>query len=390
MNIRIFIILFFLTPNIFSLINVSVTGVSGGDFVGFRVDQKSFLIISSVELILNFIFIMLCLLVFKMTPQKDENNISNKRIVIFTKLVLILQLSFLVFNYKTSAFIPGEATGGGIFKYIFVIIKVDILFLMSLLISKDKKLNTINIIVFLLSMLHRGWIAGAIYQLIVLYFIREYSFKKISIRKGVVILILISFLIPKIMEYKSVFRYMGRAEVSLQEALNSYDDYKLGHEIDYYATVIDRFQHITETYQFVNNIDDIIIAYQNNEIIPFYVDNYILSNIYSRLVGSSETINKWLTKRVLKRDFNTHSGMLPWLLISPFLSVLYFPFLMIQVFVLNKALGRIMPREYSEGFTLYFSYLYLVHGWFGPFFMLIQMSLILILFLKKKVLFFRR
>ncbi|MGZ0014395.1 hypothetical protein [Providencia hangzhouensis] len=60
-----------------------------------------------------------------------------------------------------------------VISFFFVIFNPDILFLIYLFFTKESKLKKLNIIVDLLSMSGRGWMAGIFYVVLILRYYKE-------------------------------------------------------------------------------------------------------------------------------------------------------------------------------------------------------------------------
>lgn len=390
MSISTIVLFFYLIVNIVMGCFFYSSGYLGGDFYGEKIrNDDLFLSVFILELVLFASFYFIALFIIKINFSKikqcNKNRISMTALKRFNIFLMILQACFILFIGftgfgKISLLIEGETSVADMsspIKYIFVVLLPDFLFIVYFLIQKENKKTCINLVLYLLSNIIRGWVSGPVLLVMVIFLIKRFSRSKIKIKT--VLLIVLSFLVfvPIITSLKFGIRFQNN-EVNITSVLqDSYDN-----SGSYYLRTLNRFQHVSETYSFMNNMSMIRRDYDNGKIaLPFFTNDFI--NITSKIFGfEPQNLLTYGSKVLLDRPFgNIQSGILPWLSISYFFSFSYLVVFILFSVVLSR-LCYYMNFDYimTKNIVIWFTVYYYFHGWIFSYMNLLVAMIIFIIF----------
>ncbi|ENL8515908.1 oligosaccharide repeat unit polymerase [Providencia rettgeri] len=379
------LILIYLFSNLFLGAYYGFSGTLGGDFLGKRIDNiNDYFLIYASEILVMVIFIIFLRFAYLLTKTKTVLDIQKSSL---NRIVFFIQLSFLIYSYNTGVGQLSEdfynTTVNNPLKYIFTFFNPDYLFLASLCISK--KNSKLNIALYLFSNLYRGWIAGALVNVLFIVIAKKYHNSGIKIKYVPLIFAFFLVISPSIYYVKYVSR--GAENIENSQLSDYYSD-SLYEKI--LNASLSRFQHISETYSIVNNIETIRSGFETKNFVPFYFEipaKNILANALN--YNDNITITQYSAEKILnKSPGNIHVGIITWLLIDPIISILYIFFLLISFFTLSYLLKSLSDTN-AWPFCVWISITLALHGWYSSYYIFIW-SLFTIYILKKIELILKR
>ena len=163
-----------------------VQGINGGGLVL----EGQFFELEASSLVFSFLLQVLILLSFLWVFKFFNSRFGFKKITYgrgWGWFLLILQISFLLFNLKAGVNIAGNYSsveGGSFLNYIFILLQPDIFFVLIGVSLISGRLFFINMIVFLLSMSLRGWMGGffiVFFVILVRYYPVNVSFRNLCL-----------------------------------------------------------------------------------------------------------------------------------------------------------------------------------------------------------------
>ncbi|MDR5688076.1 oligosaccharide repeat unit polymerase [Morganella morganii] len=326
------------------------------------------------------IFFVLVSFSFFLTQRNIRPVEINEKV--YSQLILFLQVSYFFLNlhYETNiAGHPGRKDMPAVISFFFVIFNPDILFLIYLFFTKESKLKKLNIIVYLLSMSIRGWMAGIFY--VVLYYVIT---KKYKLRTYFTVLLIIIFLIlslPFIINAKWYLRSSGTE--SFINAVFNISDYKnsLMNALEY---LIFRFQHISSVIFITDHLQSI-----NHEIIkPYWAEGNIQLFFEKIFNINLQNFNNYVVTDLMGikgATWNIHVGIESWFIMNPFDLFLYL-YIFLSILFTNS-LSIVRHSKAMQSFILYMIFSRLFVGWNAAYINLIISLLvtILIFFIIKKI-----
>lgn len=334
-------------------------------------------IYSYVAFLICFIFILFS---FFSTQRNIKPIIINENKYSF--IILILQISYFIINIHYGINIagqPGRKDLPALLSLFFVIFNPDILFLIYLFFTKESKIKKINIVVYLVSMSIRGWMAGILYVLLYYFITKKFKFRVYIIFLLTMTLLLLSM--PFIINAKWYLRSDDTS--NFFDVIFNVKDYSasLASSIEY---LLLRFQHISSVMFITDNLQFINF----DSIKPYWAEGNF--QLFFEKIFSIElqSINNYAVTNLLgysNADWNIHIGIESWLIMYPFDLFLYI-YIFITIFFTNL-LAITKHSKLMQAFFLYMIFSRLFVGWNAAYINLIISLLVtmFILFLIKKI-----
>lgn len=346
-----------------------------GDF--FEPATNDFLIFASYILtILPFIFFGFFMYPYfqnklKICEKKDKNIVS-----ILSWLVLLLQISFMLFNLIAGVNSAGSGTKtDSIVKYIFIIFSPDIFFFILYGVARENKLFKYNLLIYLFSSIQRGWMGGVFFIAIMETYIyyTKYGFSKKIIFISSSIIATLVLLLPYIVMLKWAARaYFGGLTNDFNNELNmilnlgnmSYLE-SLSESFRY---LFGRFQVMSNVYLFLEHLDTLQFGRENGQYVSgfaiglpqmlfykiFGLDYIVLTSYYVSVID---------TKVILSElSSNTHVGYIGWILAEPHMFLLFLIYTILLVYLVAYFSSKI-GGKYIHFVSWYFLIAYFLHGW---------------------------
>lgn len=382
-----------------------------GDAAGVPISNVSDLLIAFFLVIASYVFLLGPLFGFFSNMKIKKIFISQKMSSIMLSeyklnlnigwIILVIQLSFMVFNLANHVNIAGSAhiTADSIFSIVWVLLPVDSLFLIYYGIVRENSLNRLvgaNLLVYLISNFLRGW-TGMLLFIMFLEWCRAVRHKKIRFKPLVIISFIIIFLYPFVLSFKWAFRVSGFSDELASEGIT--DALLLFSESDYISIIFDTIGQIVSRLQITSIVEEVIrysTVLQNqfdlNVFRPFWMEG-LHGIVYDRMFLSKKSIDVGVAFTMMEHfgnafeigSWNVNIGWVGWLFISPYwipVFIIYTTLLCFLSVFFAKKIG--MNPLFSD--LIWLSWLvYLIPGWLGAFVGFIYALLVFLIF--KTVLF---
>ncbi|HDQ1227864.1 TPA: oligosaccharide repeat unit polymerase [Escherichia coli] len=367
--------------NIILGIYYGIYGSLGGDFKNEIINDYNVYVAAYIgEIISMVIFLLILRVIYIYVTVKNVIVTSNRVLSIF---VFFIQTSFLLYSYYTGVGQLSDdfynITVDNPLKYIFTFFNADYLFLAYFCISR--RLSKANIALYLLSNLYRGWFAGALVNIVFISAAKILKTQGVKFKYIIMGGIMFMILAPAIYYIKYVTRGAENTEIT---AVSSYYSNEMYNEI--INAAFSRFQHISETYSIIDNINIIRNGMEQKRFVPFFFENPAKKQlVYIFGYNDDLTITQFAAENILhKIPGNIHVGILTWLLVDPFLSIAYVFFLIFSFITLVFLLKKLTPENVWP-YCVWVTLLLAMHGWFTSYFMFIW-SLFVIYIMKNMAL----
>lgn len=363
-----------------------VQGINDGGLIL----EGHFFEIEASSLVFSFLLQVLILLSFLLVFKFFHSRFSFKEITYgkgWGWFLLILQISFLFFNLKTGVNIAGDDTrieGGSFLNYIFILLQPDVLFVLIGVLLLSGRLFFINMIVFLISMVLRGWMGG-FFIVIFMVFARYYPVR-ISLRNLFFLLfitMLFILMLPAIIDIKWSMRQGVSFASFFSGVSSSFSIEKYSLAVSY---LLNRFQHLGHVALLFENSDKLYFDLSNGVFSSYWFDGLPQYAVLKFLGLEQYKLNSYMVEYFFGLEnptWNTNPGVAGWLFIlhdKVVFMALYLFFVVVAPFY--------FIRRYAGNTLLMlvacFSITYLFHGWFGAYFNIIFYGLILVFISKLK------
>lgn len=353
------------------------------ELLQFKLKSESFFI----AFLLQFLIILLILIIYCLFEFKDKEEkkllINNK----YAYFILMFQIFFMVYNLYYGTNIAGASiqSPNPILNIFFVLLPIDIFFILFAPYIKSKKMFWLNSIIYIISNTLRGWM-GAILLLFFVYLCRK-KYIYISLKSSILYLsffIGVFLLIPIL----GMFKWGMRNKESLSAVLNNIelDGYRnlLLENLSY---VFNRFQHNYHVALIFENYERILTYKVQGVLLPYWAEGVIQAiGINVLNITDLKTLGQIMVVELFSStgDWNSNPGLAGWLIISEE----YFLIFVIYVSVLLSLSFLIARKFYDKKMYLIFSVFsvfYLFHGWIGMFFNLMFYAFIFALIKRVRV-----
>ncbi|HGS5456361.1 TPA: oligosaccharide repeat unit polymerase [Vibrio cholerae] len=302
--------------------------------------------------------------------------------------LIIVQISFLIFNIKTGVNIAGNGKrieGGSIINYVFILLQPDILFILVGVSLLSGRLFLINLIIFLVSMALRGWMSGSF--IIFFMALSRYYPVRISLRSLFCFLFLVMLFIlvlPVIIDMKWSMRQGVSVGEFFSSVFNSFSAEKYNLVIGY---LLNRFQHLGHVALLLENTDKLYFDFSNGLFSSYWMDG-LPQHTISKIFGFEQyKLNSYMVEYFFGIEdptWNTNPGLAGWIFILQekvvFMALYLFFVVVAPFYFIGRYAGSTMLMLIAC-----FSIVYLFHGWFGAYFNIMFYGLALVVISKLKV-----
>lgn len=377
--------------SIYVMVNSFATGFILGDFYGFELANKRlyficfvvfFLLLFYYDIVFNYLSKL-----FKSGGQLEIRNETGW-------CVLFIQVAYVVLNFVYDMNRAGDViTTDNPLKYIFLIINADYVFLLYYCFVYSQEISTsnivkLNLIVFILSTVSRGWFG--FFPLLFILIICKRIYLKRSIG-DFIFLILISSLLVALLPYLYTLRSFIRTGeliggVDLLNMINNSDDNSFYFWLN---SFIARFDSVPSLYYFFEKLWPV----DSHSVQPLYMQGIFFSNIYKLFGFDGEPIARLIVKDWFGsfhsnyQDRNTAftSTIIPYLSIDGLQTILIYIYFHFYVFI-----SAWISSFYNENKSVFFLTWYMgctlfLSGWAGAYLSyLISQILFMCFFVVKK------
>ncbi|WP_167762615.1 oligosaccharide repeat unit polymerase, partial [Proteus mirabilis] len=320
-----------------------------------------------------FIFFVFFIFSFLITKKRIKPIYINE--YKYSLFILILQCAYFIINiiYNTNvAGHPGRKDMPSAISLFFVFFNPDLLFMIYLFFSKETKIKKLNIIIYLISMSARGWMAGILY--IFLYYFISKKYKLKTYVYLITILSIIILLLPFIINIKWYLR--SDDTTSFFDVIFNIKHYSVSllNSLEY---LLLRLQHISSLLYISDNINSI----NTDAIKPYWAEGNIQLFFEKIFNIELQPLSKYIVTDIMgfkDAQWNVHTGVASWFLINPY-DLFIFLYVFFLIFMINR-----LPISYHsnlmQSFILYLTFSRLFVGWTAAYINLI-MSLIITMFI---------
>ena len=331
-----------------------------------------------VALGLQFISIFILVVFYSLFNKKLFKDSSDHGYNDFAGYVLLLyQLAFLLLALVFGVGVVGQekVNVNAIILIIFNILSDDSIFFIVGSQLKSNKIFRLNLILYLVSTIIRGWMGGLLIAFLIYLCRRKYLFLHLSTLIYLsVFLTSILFSLPFLIELKFAIRENRNFEID-------FNDYfiRLEFALDY---LLGRFQHVGHIYLIMKNAHYYYDLYQLNIIRSFLLEGLPQDITYRRLGGLiSQNFSNIVVRNEFGGDWNTNTGLVGWWIVlkeSIVFFIAYWGGLILTTYYL---IYKYATKQLFLVFSV-FMLVYFYHGWLSAFFNLIFLIWILVI-LKK-------
>ena len=378
-------LLLYIFSNIIGACVMFFTGNLIGDSTGGRVYSDLTLLYVTVMLVVSYFLILVPIFNFmsriqvKATKLCVSDEILGKRIGIF---LFVLQVFYLLFNYISGVNVAGsiEKTDSS-FSIFFVLVPVDMLFLIYYGIFRNNKYYGINLLVWVVSNILRGW-SGIFLFIFFFEWCRGIRSKRISFFWSSVAVLIILAIYPAIFNIKLAIRSAAGAGFGFSEILNIIITTFIGGNffsliVDGIFNLIGRIQIASILIEVVTLRDFLQSEFMSGSFLPFWLEGLhgvILDRIFD--IDSISITAKFPEYAGFPGNFqlgewNTNIGYVGWFFIAPILIPQYILYTFSLAF-LSVFLTKKISNEESAMDMLWIAWVvYLLAPWLNIFILFI-------------------
>lgn len=295
-------------------------------------------------------------------------------------ILFFIQISYLFFGLINGLYMAGSEArpeNFSLLHVIFIIAQPDILYVVVGVLLSSNRFFWANSVLFLISMVLRGWMAGFM-VVFVMVFCRYRSVSKAGLSIAFLLIFFLFVSLPFIVEYKWAARSGGGIDQAIQNVLDFGYVSSLAESASYLA---DRFQHVGHVALILDNLAEFHNEYNSGAIMSFWLDG-MPQTIYMKLIGYEPPwrLNNYIVGEfynVSDSVWNTHPGLAGWLLVLGDEFFMLFLYLAACFFVPLCWLARYGGERLLLVLSC-FSIIYLYHGWIGIYFNMILYSLVIV------------
>lgn len=358
----------------------SETGVLIGDYQGVLIRYKDQIVYLLILTILS--YYVVCGLVFNYLSKIKVRLTALKELNSFAYILCFFQILFAVFNISTGSNAAGtDFQTGGVIRLLWLFLPVDYLFYIYYFVAREDKVSKIyliNVIVFILSMLSRGWLGWALvlfYAELCFFF---YSQKNSQNKKLKYFILLCFFLIiaPLVFSLKIQLRadlYSSGisgvvSTLSNIDYIQSYNNFIAGFlsRIQQLSNIVFFYDHQQELYKFVSSDRVANYAWEGlpqQTVAKFLglepgVDMHVF--LYKNYISSSAEAVTTL-----------QVGFISWFFLGTLSSVFY-PLFVLAIICISLFLSKKIGGEKLCALTWIMMFLSIMCGWYNAYLIYVQ------------------
>lgn len=273
-------LLLYVMSNFIAGIIMYNTGALVGDVEGFPISNYSYLYMAvSVEIFCYFFIMMVLFNFFHRIKMKQIFKIADspKSRIIAGKIVLLLQVSYLIFNFREGINIAGsDNKSTSIFNTFWVFVPIDLIFLIYYGFHREDSYFKYNLTAYIVSNLMRGW--SGIFLYVMFYeWCRSYRMGTIKAKRILLIVLSTILLYPFLLGLKWAVRVSAAEKES---AVLLFQTFTETVDIEQYSEgltvgldhLIGRLQHSSVIIELIQNKETIQERYDAGLILPYYKD----------------------------------------------------------------------------------------------------------------------
>ncbi|MCU4316007.1 oligosaccharide repeat unit polymerase [Acinetobacter bereziniae] len=385
--------------NILAAIIMYNTGKLIGDVTGNNLYSTDALFVAVSMVVFSYTLILVVF--FKLVRKIKIRTISfgDGEKSVYSKigfLLIILQILFMAFNVLNGVNTAGSNNirVDSIFSFFWVLVPVDALFLIFYGVARNNKYFKINLCIYLISNLIRGW-AGVFLIVAFMEWCHNYRARKIRPKYVFLAILLVMLLYPVINAIKFYIR-MRPDNFSFAGFLDVFDNALdgLGYMDAIYLGVlhiVERIQTTSILIMVIQLKDSLYTEYMNGAFTPFWWEG-LHGLIIDKLIGNEKSIPlsvAFTEYGIFNWEFdvgnwNTNTAYASWFFIEPYLIPLYLFYTLFICFLSYALIKKISSSVFALDLLWLIWLLYLLPPWFGTF---VQFIYALFIFLILKIIY---
>ena len=386
----------YVITNIIASVYFGITGTLDGDLINKSYSSYSTLAIATFSVVISYCIWMWPVFTsmnsvkirpFLLSWKYEREKADQITVGIF---ILLVQFSFLFYNLIEGTNVAGSRLySDSVVRYLWIFLVPDALFLVYYALYRNSPFFKVNLTVYLISNVMRGWLGT---WLIIFFIEGAYRLRERRVNWGILLvsIIIFSLLLPLLIELKLAIRegspngeWKGIfSRISFNLAETSYFELYV-HSI---KLITMRFQHLANVIGIIDGASVVSAGLSNREFLYFFEEGDP-QYVFKKLVGIPTVpdvhimLLTYLTPDQLPVNTitNTHVGLVGWLWISPLLIPVYLAYIVFiswcGVWLAKKAGGQYLIMN-----LLWFMWLgLLMNGWFAAYIVFLQAIVVMIL-----------
>jgi len=354
-----------------------------GDLAGTKINDPSTLWLSLCLISLSYILLMYPfysslqkIKITKIKFKKTDKVLGEKIGVV----VFILQLLFFLFNsyYGVNTAGSNNTTADTPLALLWVVVPADTLFVIYYAFYRDNKFFKLNVTIWLLSNLIRGW-AGIFLFIIFFEWCRLRRRGVIHLGKMILAGSVIITLYPILSIFKWIMRSAAGKDIDFSYIITESSSNLA--EQDYIQLILFGLEHIIARLQLTSILVDVInlkeslqLHFRNGDFLPFWMEG--LHGIFiERLFYGEKTMTVGVAFTEYASfgwvfdigDWNINVSLPAWFFITPYLSVIYVFYIMLLCFISIFFVKLIGENEGAKDLIWLTWLVYLIPLWLGTF-----------------------
>ena len=385
----------YLFSNIFGFIYIWNTKTLIGDYKDISLYSKDALIYAIIIIVITLFLIQGFLFNFF---EKTYNNDFKVEINYYVDknigyILLILQVLYFIYcmYYNVGVAASEHISKSTLLRKIWLLIPIDWMFLIYYSLHKKNKLYRVNLLVYIISNIARGW-SG---QFLFLFFFEYKTIKKNKILLLFFIIILL-IIYPIITEIKFFIRN-NNIDINLNgiyDLITNIDIITYLKDYEYFFTnLIGRLSVVSNVVELLHHVNYFELLYNKNKIEPFFMEGniqYIIKKIMDIPFKNNlaNELSVYANTNIINNQFLQESNstslnvtILGWLLILNEKSV-YFILYLILLIKLTFYFFNKIPFKINYDVIWLLMLMLLFHGWLSAFVSFIWAIIIYLIIVK--------
>ncbi|WP_210546245.1 oligosaccharide repeat unit polymerase [Rhodoferax sp. PAMC 29310] len=369
--------------NILAALIIWNTGELIGDLSGISLYSRTALLWATTLVVLSYIAIMWPVFKFisKLKIKKinfcfDDDQVGKR----IGKLLLVLQISFMIFNISTGVNIAGSSnrTEGSLFSMLWVFIPTDALFFIYYGMHRENKYFYPNLIIWLLSNILRGWVSVLLF-VIFFEWCRAIRNKKITTVITAFIGVAIIIVYPVVTNIKWIFRASANSNLSLTAMAADFFD--VLRDASYITLIGDGISHLIGRFQVTSVVIEVMrlsdflqTKLASGQFTTFWLEGFhgiVLSKLFpsEKYMSAGVAFTKYgdFGSKFEVGDWTTNIGYVGWFFIAPYLIPIYLAYTLLLGFISFYLVKKIGISESAKDMLWLAWLVYLMPPWFAAF-----------------------
>ena len=353
------------------------TGVLIGDYQGVLIIYKDQVVYLLMLTIMSYYIV--CGPVFNCLSKVKIRLRTFKGLNSFAYILFFFQILFAVFNISTGSNAAGtDFQTGGVIRLLWLFLPVDYLFYIYYFVGREKKVSKIylaNVVIFILSMLSRGWLGWILVLLYAELCFFFYSQKKIKI-KYFILLFFLLIVAPLAFSLKIQLRAdlyssgIGGVISTLSniDYIQSYNNFIAGFlsRIQQLSNIVFFYDHQQELYKFVSS-----------DIVSNYAWEGLPQQTVAKLIGLDPGVDMHIflyshyISSTSEAVTTLQVGFISWLFLGTLSSVFY-PLFVFAIICISLFLSKKLGGEKLCALTWIMIFLSIMCGWYNAYLVYMQ------------------